>query len=132
MRLPKYSGVHVDGRVGLHQLRAQLLDRDEPVVRDPEDERRVAAPAEGEAVLDLAGRDELPALAQVDDDLLGGLAGAEPVQPAEVRVEAAGLVHGHHDRQVVDARELEVLGAAARRDVDDARCPPRATRPPRG
>ena len=46
-------------------------------------------------------------------------AGAEPVQPAEVRVEAAGLVDGHHDREVVHARELEVLGAAARRDVDD-------------
>ena len=53
VRGPPHAGVR------LEEPRAQLVDRDEPVVRDAEDERRVAAPAEGKAVLDLLRRDEL-------------------------------------------------------------------------
>ena len=55
----------------------------------------MTAPAEGEAVLDLACRDELPALAEVDDDLLRSLDRAQAMQPSVVGVEATGLVHGH-------------------------------------
>ena len=120
MRLPMYSGVHSTvafaSRIGWRRSR----DGDEPVVGDAEDERRVAAPALGIAVLVQAGLDEDALLLEVADDLLGGLDRRQAVQPAEVVVEAAGLVDGHEHRQVVHARELEVLGAAARRDVDDA------------
>ena len=38
-------GHPLDLRVRLEQLRPELLDRDEPVVGEPEDQRRVAAPA---------------------------------------------------------------------------------------
>jgi hypothetical protein len=57
---------------------------------------------------------------QVADDLVGGVTGRGAVQPTVLVVETARLVDGRQDRQVVDAGELEVLGAAARRDVDDA------------
>ena len=81
----------------------------------------MAAPALGVAVLVEARLDEPPALLEPADDLLRGLDGREAVQPAVVVVEAPGLVHRRQDRQVVHARELEVLGAAAGRDVDDPR-----------
>ena len=64
--------------------------------------------------------DEQPALGQVADDLVGGLGRRDAVQPAVVVVEAPGLVDRRQHRQVVHARELEVLGAAPGRDVDDA------------
>ena len=64
--------------------------------------------------------DEQPALAEVADDLVGGVARREAVQPAVLVVEPARLVDGREHGQVVDARELEVLRAAARGDVDDA------------
>ena len=44
-----------------------------------------------------------------------------PVEPAVLVVEAAGLVDRRQDREVVHAGQLEVLAAAARRDVDDPR-----------
>ena len=68
----------------------------------------------------MLGLDEEAALAEVADDLVGGLGGREAVQPAVVVVEAAGLVDRRQDRQAERAAELEVLAAAARRDVDDA------------
>ena len=64
---------------------------------------------------------EQPALGQVADDLVGRVAGRHAVQPAVVVVEPARLVDGREDGQVVDARQLEVLAAAARGDVDDPR-----------
>ena len=113
-------GRPVDGLVCRHQLRAQLVDRDEPVVDDPEDDRSAAAPAVRVAV-DVRGRVlEQAALAQVSDDLVGGLDGRAAVQPAVVRVEAPALVDGHENRKVVYLRQLEVLGAGTRRDVDDS------------
>ena len=121
MRLPKYSGVQATvafASISFGRSSSTAMNQSSAMRKMS---GRVAAPAEGEAVLDLAGGDELSALAQVDDDLLGGLDRAEAVQPAVVGEEAAGLVHGHEHGQVVHARELEVLGAAARRDVDDAR-----------
>ena len=42
-----------------------------------------------------------------------------PCEEAVAGVDAAALVDRHEHRQVVDLRELEVLGAGARGDVDD-------------
>ena len=119
MRLPMYSGVHSTVGVRVAHRLAQVAHGDEPVVRDAEDQRRVAAPALGIAVLVDAGLDEAALLLERADDLLRRFDGREPVQPAVVVVEAAGLVDRHQHRQVVHAPELEVLGAAARRDVHD-------------
>ena len=94
--------------------------RDEPVVGDAEDERRVAAPAVRVVVHVLAGRDEEAALGEIADDLVRGLGRREAVQPAVVVVEVASLVDGRQHRQAERAPELEVLTAAAGRDVDDA------------
>src|SRR6185436_20547568 len=79
------------------------------------------APAVRVAVLVEAGVHEQPALGKVADDLVGGVTGRCPVEPAVVVVEASRLVDRRQDRQVVDAGELEVLAAAARGDVDDPR-----------
>ena len=65
--------------------------------------------------------DQQAALAEIADQLVRRLDRGEPVQPAVVVVEAAGLVHGRQHVEVVHLRELEVLAAAAGRDVDDAR-----------
>ena len=63
--------------------------------------------------------DEEAALGEVADDLVGRLDGREAVQPAVVVVEVAGLVDRRQHRQPERAAELEVLDAAAGRDVDD-------------
>ena len=120
MRLPMYSGVHSTSAFASSIGCRRSRDGDEPVVGDAEDERRVAAPALGVAVLVQARLDEHALLLEVADDLLRGLDGRQAVQPAVVVVEAARLVDRHQHGQVVHARELEVLGAAAGRDVDDA------------
>jgi hypothetical protein len=72
-------------------------------------------------VLVRLGTDEQPALAEVADDLICRLDRREPVQPAVLLVEVTRLVDRCEDGEVVDLRELEVLGAAARGDVDDSR-----------
>ena len=72
------------------------------------------------AVLVLTGLDQEPGLAEPADDLVGGLGRRQAVQPPVIVVEAPGLVDRREHRQVVHARQLEVLGAAARCDVDDA------------
>ena len=69
---------------------------------------------------DRAGLDEDLALAQRLDDQLRGLARAQPLVGAVAGDEAAGLVDRREHGKVVHARELEVLGAGAGRDVDDA------------
>ena len=58
--------------------------------------------------------------AEVADDVVGGLVGGAPGQPAVVGVEAAGLVDGGEHGEVVHLAQLEVLGAAPGRDVHDA------------
>ena len=110
----------LDLRVLLEQLRPDLVDRDEPVVGDPEDQRRVAAPAVRVGVRVQPGLDEEPGFAEPADDLVGRVGGREAVQPAVVVVEAPRLVDRRQHRQVVHLRELEVLAAAAGRDVDEA------------
>ena len=113
-------GRPLDGGVRLEQLRPQLFDRDEPVVDEEEDQRRLAAPAVRVTMDVRLGVLEQPALAQVADDLVGRLDGRRAVQPAVLGQEAAALVDRRQDGQVVHLRQLEVLGAGARRDVDDA------------
>ena len=105
----------------LEQRRTDLLDGDEPVVRETKDQRRVAPPTVRVGVRVEPGLDEEAGLAEPADDLVRGLGGRQPVQPAVRVVEAARLVDRRQHRQVVDLRQLEVLAAAARRDVDDAR-----------
>ena len=61
------------------------------------------------------------ALAEIADQLVCRLDRGKPVQPAVVVVEASGLIHGRQHVEAVHLRELEVLAAAAGRDVDDAR-----------
>ena len=51
-------GRPLDGRVRVEERLTHLVDADEPVVREPEDERRVAAPALRVAVLVLLRLDE--------------------------------------------------------------------------
>src|SRR5262249_59697766 len=67
------------------------------------------------------GGDKEARLAEPADDLVGGLDGREPVQPPVVVVEAAGLVDRRQHGQAELAAELEVLAAAAGRDVHDPR-----------
>ena len=90
--LAHVGGRPLDRRVRVEQRLAELVDRDEPVVGEPEDQRRVAAPAERVAVLRGLGAHEQAAVAEVADDLLGRLAGREAVQPAVLGIEAAALV----------------------------------------
>ena len=57
---------------------------------------------------------------QVTDQLILRVAGRQTVQPPVVVVEASCLVDRREDRELMDPRELEVLRAAARRNVHDA------------
>ena len=83
-------GHPLDRRVRLEQPLADSVDGDEPVVGDPEDQRRVAAPAVRVARASYEpGLDEEAGLAEAADDLVGGLGRREAVQPAVVVVEAA-------------------------------------------
>ena len=125
-RRPLDRGVRVEQRL------PQLVDRDEPVVRHPPDERRVAAPAVRVAVLVLSSLEEEARLGEATDDLVGGFRGREPVKPAVRVVEVACLVHRSEHGQVVDPAELEVLLARSRRDVHDAASLLERTRRPRG
>ena len=101
---------------------ADLVDGDQPVVGDAEDERRVAAPAVRDRRA-RRGRPRRGGRAPRGRPTIWSAASRveSAVQPAVVVVEAAGLVDRHQHRQAVLLRELEVLAAAAGRDVDDAR-----------
>ncbi len=67
-----------------------------------------------------AGVLEQATLAEVADDLIGCVAGRDAVEPAVLGEEVAGLVDRHQHLQPVLLAQVEVLGACARRDVDDA------------
>ena len=56
---------------------------------------------------------------QIADDLILRIAGGLAMQPAEVAIEAPGLVDRHEYRKVVNLRKLEVLGATPGRNVND-------------
>ena len=68
---------------------------------------------------DLAGLDQQSALVQIADDLILRVSGGLAMEPAEVAIEAPGLVDRGEYRQVVNLRELEVLRAAPGRNVND-------------
>src|SRR6266550_3690049 len=119
--LPVERGRPLHARVGFEELRTELLDRNEPVVDDAENQRRLAPPAVRVSVHIGPRVLEQPALAQIAEDLVGSLDGRGSVQPAVLGEETPALVDRNQHGQVVHPRELEVLGAGARRDVDDAR-----------
>ncbi len=113
-------GHPLDLRVLLEQLRTDLVDADEPVVREPVDDGRVAAPAVRVGMDVRAGLDEEAPLGEVADDLVGRLDRREAVQPAVVVVETSALVDRREHGKAERAAELEVVRTGSGRDVDDA------------
>ena len=99
----------LDRAVGLEHRAANLVGRNEPVVDDAEHERRLAAPADRISMDDPACVDQEPALAQRRDHRLLDLVGAERGERPVPLVEPTALVDRNEHRQLVDARELEVL-----------------------
>ena len=69
---------------------------------------------------DLLARGDPAPLRQVGDNLVGGISRPEPVEPAVLRIEPASLVDRRQHREAERPAELEILLAAARRDMDDA------------
>src|SRR5207247_11266327 len=109
--LPVLRRRPLDLLIGVQERLPELVAADEPVVHDAEDERRLAAPADGVAVDDRARLDQEAALAQGRDDRLCRLVRALAFERAVPGQEAARLVDRREHRQVVEARELEVLRA---------------------
>ena len=120
MRLPMYAGVHSTAAFA-----SSSFGRISSTAMNQSSETRKMSGVwqrqqNGYECSYVSGADEQAAVAEVADDLVGRLDRRDPVQPAVLLVEVARLVHGREHGEVVLARELEVLGAAARRDVDDA------------
>ncbi len=113
------AGVLLRLRQRLARLLVDLAHGDVPLVDDAEKQRRAAAPAVRVAVcIGLEVVVEVERLELLDD--LGrdarGILAAELTEPREV---VAGLVEGRDDRQLELLAQREVLGPAARGDVDD-------------
>ncbi len=102
------------------QRPAQPIHADVPLIHQPEDERRGAAPALRVAVRVFLQPIEAAFDFQVFDDRLGDFGDVPARQPAEAFDVHAVLVERGDDGQAVLFVELIVLGAAARGDVDDA------------
>ena len=115
------AGVDLLPAERLAWLVVQRTHADVPLVDEAEDERRAAAPAVRVAVVDRLEPVEATLALEVLDDRLGDVADIPPRERAEAVQEDPGFVERGHDRQPERAAELEVLGAAARCDVDDAR-----------
>ena len=114
------AGVDLGRGQRLARLVVDLAHADVPLVHEPEQQRRAAPPAVRVPVaVRLEVVEERPPL-EVVDDRLGDRRRLAPAEPAEVRVVATVLVDRADDRQPEGPPELEVLGAAARGDVDDA------------
>ena len=105
----------------VHDVVAQLVHGDEPLVHQPEDELGAAAPADRIAVRVVFYAVEQPFLLQILEDGPGRRGGAQARQPGEALHEDALVVQGHDDGQPVLLAQLEVLSAAAGGDVHDAR-----------
>jgi hypothetical protein len=84
--------------VGVEQRLPDLVAGDEPVVDDPEDERRLAAPADRVPVDDPAGLDQHAALAKRVDDRLLGLVRVLALEGPVARQEAPRLVDRREHR----------------------------------
>jgi len=82
----------------LARLVVDLAHADEPLVHEPEQQRRAAAPAVRVAVAVRLEVVEEAALLEVGHDLLGDLGGVLAGQPAEALVVAAVLVDRPEDR----------------------------------
>ena len=103
-----------------------VVDRahaDEPLVDEPEHERRAAPPAMRVAVVVRLEAVEAALVLEVLDDRLGHVPDVATGQRTEAVDHDPALVERRDDRQPELAAELEVLGAAAGCDVDDARSP---------
>ncbi len=109
-----------DGRIRVEHRLPDLVRGDEPVVHDAKDERGLAAPADWIAVHDRPLRDEDASLAQRFGHTRCDLSRREAGEVAVRRKHSPGLVDRREHGKVVDAGELEVLGARARCDVNDA------------
>ena len=101
-------------------LVVQFAHADEPLIHQAEDQLGAAAPAGGIAVG--VGFDVIEdALAlQIIEDRLGHIGDVHAGQPAKALDEIAVIVERGQDGEVVLFAQVEVLGAAAGGDVDDA------------
>ncbi len=109
-----------DALVGGPGQRPDLGRAEEPLVRHAEDQLLATPPAGGIAMAVRGPREEQAALLQPAGDRRGGVDDRRPRQgPQAVEVASLGI-HRGDDGQPVPAAEVEVLEAAARRDVNDA------------
>jgi hypothetical protein len=114
------AGVDLLPGQGLARLLVHRAHVDEPLVDEAKDEGRPASPAMRVAVGDGLEPVETALALQVLDDRVGHVADVGAGQVAEIVDEDARLVERGDDRQPERLAQLEVLGAAARGDVDDA------------
>ncbi len=114
------AGVDLLGGQRRAWLVVERTHADEPLVDETEDERRPAAPAVRVAVGDRLEPVEAVLALEVLDDRIGDIAHVAARQRAEPVDEDAALVERRDDRQAERLAQLEVLGAAAGGDVDDA------------
>src|SRR4030095_8160208 len=91
----------------------------EPFVGDPEDQRLATPPAGGIAMAVRGPREEQAALLQQRGDRSGGVEDRRPREGAQALEVAPFGVHWRDDGKAVPAAEIEVLEAAARRDVEE-------------
>src|SRR5688572_23365007 len=109
-----------DAGVGGERPRPDLVGLDEPFVDDAEDQLLSAAPARGVAVAMRRLAQEQPGGAQMRRDRGRRLGDAGAFEGAEAAAVATLLVRRVDHGEAIRAPELEVLLAAAGRDVDDA------------
>ncbi len=113
------AGQPRDALVGGAGQRPDLGGAQEPLVRDAEDQLLATPPAGGVAMAVRGAREEQAALLQQAGDRRGGVRHRRPRERAQAIEVAPFRIHRRDDGKAVPAAELEVLEAAARRDVDD-------------
>ena len=99
----------------------QFAHIDEPLIHQTEDQRCVAAPADGVTMRVLVHAIESAFVVQIVEDIVRHLVNIASGEPAKAFQESAIFGEGRQRGQSVNLAELEVLRTAARRDVDDAR-----------
>ena len=123
---------HVVDGVERGAAEAGRLHADEPLARVAEDQRRLGAPGVGIGVDHFAAREQVAGIGQRVGDLAVHLVDVLAGEARHVIVEAAVVVHrrrgldrlaiaaARSEACVVERDRLEILGAVARRDVDEA------------